>query len=389
MSSKIQLRQNCLYKNQENIKPREEAVNFDYNEEALKNLQIEDTSILDRLVDYRSAREVHLKKDHSQRDKRMSLQEAVAEFVHDGDIWCDSSFSYVRSALQGWWEIIRQGKKGLQCIGSPNTNMSYGVIFDTTKYCHSSYTGAEMRGTDKLFSRNVKNGNVKILSDWSHGMMAQGFKAAQLGMPGCFSKQGLGSDMLKHNPYVKVMQNPMSKDKDPVVFIPALFPDVVIIHVNAADKYGNARFYGPAVNDIATAAASRRVIITAEEIVSNYDIRYHAKGAQIPFNNIDAVVELPFGAAPGYMPGEYYWMRYFWEKFFSWANADDEKCLAFFTEFIMETRNVNDLIEKVGGIEWIKQSRRRARAAEGNNEADGVNFAYKIWQEGMDVKDID
>ena len=371
------------------FKPREEAVNFDYNQEALKNLKIEDTSLLDRLVDYRSAREAHLKKDHSQKDKRISLQEAISEHVHDGDIWCDSSFSYVRSAIQAWWEIIRQGKKNLQAIGSPNTNQSYGVVYGTVSHVHASYSGAEMRGIDKMFSRNVVNGKVKIISDWSHGLMGQGFKAAQLGMPGCFSKQGLGSDIVKHNPYLKVMQNPMSKDSDPCVFVPALYPDVVIIHVNAADKFGNCRFYGPAVNDIATAAASRRVIITAEEIVSNYDIRYHAKGAQIPFNNVDAVVELPFGAAPGYMPNEYYWMRYFWEKFFGWAAESDERCKEFFDEWIFGTKDINGLIEKVGGLEWVKKSRRRARAAEGNNETDGVSFVYKIWEDGMDVKDID
>ena len=130
---------------------------FDYNQEALKNLKIEDTSVLDRLVDYRSARDAHLKKDHSQRDKRLSLHEAIAEYVHDGDIWCDSSFSYVRSALQGWWEIIRQGKKDLQAIGSPNTNQTYGVLYGTVKHVHASYSGAEMRGIDKMFSRDRKS----------------------------------------------------------------------------------------------------------------------------------------------------------------------------------------------------------------------------------------
>ena len=88
--------------------------------------------------------------------------------------------------------------------------------------------------------------------------MAQGFKAAQLGSPGVFSKQLLGSDILKFNPYTKVMQNPMRADHDPVVFIPALYPDLTVIHVQAADKYGNARIYGPAVNDIALAAAARK-----------------------------------------------------------------------------------------------------------------------------------
>jgi len=98
-------------------------------------------------------------------------------------------------------------------------------------------------------------------------------KAAQLRFPGVFSKQLLGSDIIRYNPYVQVMQNPGRKDNDPVVFIPALYPDVTIIHVHAADRFGNARIYGPRVNDATLAAAARKVIITAEEIVPEIDIR--------------------------------------------------------------------------------------------------------------------
>jgi len=353
--------------------------NFDYNETALKNLKIEDTSILDRLVDYRSAREARLNKDHSQRDKRMSLSEAVSEFVEDGDVWADTGFGYVRTAMQGLWEIIRQGKKDLQSIGSPNTNQSYGVCFGTMPYTHASYAGAEMRGYDRYFSRNIKSGKVKILSDWSHGLMAQGFKAAQLGLPGVFSKQGLGSDLVNHNPYLKVMQNPSTKDPDPVMFVPALFPDIVIIHVNAADKFGNARFIGPAVNDVALASAGRKIILTAEEIVSNADMRWNNKGVQITFQNVDAVVECPFGAAPGYMPGCYYWARRWWEKLFLWATPDDDNAVSYFKEWILDTKGPEDVIKKLGGVEFMLNNRKLARAAEADNEDDGVNFDYEEW----------
>ena len=59
---------------------------FQYNQEAVNNLKIEDTSILDRLIDFESAREAHLKKDHAKIDKRMSIKDAIATFVSDGDI---------------------------------------------------------------------------------------------------------------------------------------------------------------------------------------------------------------------------------------------------------------------------------------------------------------
>lgn len=358
-------------------------MSFQYNEEALRNLKIEDTSILDRLVDYRSAREAKLKKDHSQRDKRLSLSEAVAEYVEDGDIWCDSGFCYVKSAIQAFWEVLRQGKKDLQSVGSPNTNQSYAAVYGLAPYTHASYAGAEMRGYDRYFSRSIKTGRIKIISEWSHGLMAQGFKAAQLGMPGIFSKQGLGSDIVRHNPYLHEMQNPMKKDSDPVIFVPALYPDIVFIHVNAADKYGNARFIGPAVNDIATAAASRKVVITAEEIVSNDDIRWNNKGVFISFQNVDAVVELPFGGVPGYMPGCYYWARRWWEKLFIWATATDENAQAFFEEWISGTSGPLDVVEKLGGAAWVAEARRLAKAAEGDNEFDGVDFTYESWSEEL------
>ena len=73
---------------------------FSYNPEAVRNLKIEDTSILDRLVDFESVRRDHLKKDHSRRDKRIGLKEAIAEFVQDGDIFTDTGFAYVRTPHQ-------------------------------------------------------------------------------------------------------------------------------------------------------------------------------------------------------------------------------------------------------------------------------------------------
>ncbi len=352
---------------------------FSYNQEAVKNLKIEDTSILDRLVDYRHARDWRQKKDHSQRDKRMSHREAIAEFVSDGDIWYCGGFGYVRTSIQSDWEVIRQGKKNLQSIGSPNTNQSYGVTFGNMPFTHASYAGAEMRGYDKYFSDNVKKGKVKILSDWSHGLMALGFKAAQLGVPGLYSKSGLGSDLVKYNPYIKVLNNPMVDGNDPCVFVPALFPDVACIHVHAADKFGNARIAGPAVNDIAAAAATRKLIITAEEIVSNTDIRWNNKGVVIPFQNVDAVVELPYGALPGYMPGAYYWARRWWEKCFVMMSEGDAAMEAFIKEWILGTKDIYEVVKKLGGVDFMINNKRLAKAAEADNEDDGVNFKYEPW----------
>jgi glutaconate CoA-transferase subunit A len=352
---------------------------FNYNQEAVQNLKIEDTSILDRLVDFESVRRDHLNKDHSRRDKRIGLGEAIAEFVKDGDIFTDTGFAYVRTPHQAYFEMMRQGKKNLQFIGSPNTNQSYMINFGVCGYSHNSYIGAEMRGSDRNYSRQLKAGKVKILSEWSHGAMAQGFKAAQLGSPGVFSKQLLGSDIVRYNPYVRVMQNPMRDDPDPVVFIPALYPDVAVIHVHACDKSGNARIYGPAVNDIAIAAAARKVIITAEEIVPEIDIRYNSKGVVIPFMCVDAVVEMPFGAVPGNMPGCYYWSRQWWEKAMRYATLTDDNMKEFMEHWVFGSKDQFDFVEKLGGARWVAKARRLTKTAEYDNEDEGFDFSYSSY----------
>ncbi len=360
---------------------------FSYNEEALKNLKITDTSILDRLVDADSARRHHLNKDRSHRDKRLSLREAIGEYVHDNDIMTDGGFCYVRTSIQSYFEIMRQGKKNLQAISSPNTNHSYMINAGVCSYSHNSYLGAEMRGVDRNYQRQLKNKRVTILSEWSHGTMAQGFKAAQLGVPGIFSKQLLGSDILKYNPFVRVMNNPIADEDDPVVYIPALYPDVTIIHVHAADRFGNARFFGPSVNDIAMAAASRKVIITAEEIVPPSDIRNNNKGVVIPFMYVDAVVELPYGGVPGSMPGCYYWSRQWWETVFKWVLTSDENVQKFLQYWVYDCKDQFDFIEKLGGARWLSEARRQTKAAEYDNEDLGFDFNYepfnrKEWNPG-------
>ena len=151
---------------------------FTYDEQVLENLHIKDASILDRLIDGESFREGNLKKHRGKIDKRITLKEAVAKYVCDGDIVADTGFSYVRTPMQAYFEIMRQEKKDLQFIGSPNTNQSYVAWAGCSKYSHNSYIGAEMRGTDRNYSKMVREGKVTVLSEWSHGSMGLGFKAA-------------------------------------------------------------------------------------------------------------------------------------------------------------------------------------------------------------------
>ncbi|MGE5455401.1 MAG: CoA transferase subunit A [Methylocystaceae bacterium] len=368
---------------------------YQYNDEAVNNLRIEDTSILDRLIDHDSAREAHLKKRHDKFDKRLSLQDAIARYVNDGDIVAETGFGYVRTPLQAYYEIIRQGKRNLQWIGSPVTNQSYmHTTFatpDQPGYVHTSYVGCEMRGTDRGWDRQIKDGSIRILSDWSHGTMGQGFKAAQFGMPFVASKQMLASDMIKYNPYVKVIDDPWYKEQDPVVMIPALHPDVTIVHCQQADMNGNGKIMGPPVNDIALAYASRHVILTCEEVVPELEMRFNTKDNVIPFMLVDAVVELPWGCLPGSCPGYYYWSREWWEYGVRVGNNMDKhggRTADYYRYWINDTKDNYDFVDKLnasfGGVKYIDSLRRLQRGEEYLAEDKGLDFDYPqvipIWE---------
>jgi acyl CoA:acetate/3-ketoacid CoA transferase alpha subunit len=355
------------------------AAKFFYNEEALENLRIDDPSILDRLIDHESHRENNLKKSRLKEDKRMSLHDAIAKYVDDGDIVADSGFSYVRTPLQAHFEVWRQGKKNLSYVGSPNTNHSFGVFMGNVNGTHNSYCGAEMRGTDRQFSKAVQTGRTKILSEWSHGSMALGFKAGQYGEPYVAAHQLLGTDMMKYNPYVKETKDPWTGK--PVVLIPALHPDVCIIHCQQADMYGNGKIFGPAVNDIAVAFASRKVIITCEEVVPELSIRFNNSDTVIPFMIVDAVVELPYGCLPGCCPGYYYWAREWWEWLMRIATKTDAAMQDFIDNWIWGCKDqyavIDRLAKDMGGFAYIDNLRRMQKAEEYLIEDTGVDFTYE------------
>ncbi|HZK42860.1 MAG TPA: CoA-transferase [Syntrophomonadaceae bacterium] len=331
---------------------------------------------MDRLVDYKGARDFHLEKDRSKKDKRMSLNEAIAAYIQDGDILAETGFSYVRSPIQAYFELVRQGRKNMIGMGSPMSNCSYLMFYNIVKSLHLSYIGVEMRGNDKNFARMIKSKQTELLSLWSHGSMALGFKAAQLGAPCIGSKSLIGTDMVKKNPYVEVIDNPVGSDKSPIALIPALFPDVCIIHVQQADRFGNAVIEGPAINDIALSAACRKVIITAERIVPEMTLRENSTGT-IPFWYVDAVVDMPYGAVPGSCPGHYYWSREWWEWLIRIGTPELESMTAYMEHWVFESKDQFDFIEKLGGIRFINEARKQMEAAQATIDDSLVSFDYQ------------
>jgi len=139
---------------------------------------------------------------------------------------------------------------------------------------------------------------VETCVEWSNAGIAWRFKAAAMGVPFIPVRSMLGTDTLKYSA-AKVARDPFTGD--PVCLIPALILDVGLIHVHRADKYGNAQIDGISGFSAELARASKRLIISAEEIIPNEEIRKRPQDTIIPYYLVDAVVEAPFGSHPGEM----------------------------------------------------------------------------------------
>lgn len=289
------------------------------------------------------------------RDKRMTVAEAVARYVHDGDLLASGGFGHVRVAMAAIYEIIRQRKRHLVLAGK--TAVHDGDILIASgcvDRVEVAYTfGHELRGLSPASRRMVEEGRCQVVAEISNAGYQWRFLAAAMGLPFIPARNLLGTDTLAHSS-AKVIADPWSGK--PVCLLPACYPDVAIIHVARCDMYGNAQIDGTIIEDFELSRAARRLILTAEEIIPEEQIRAEPWRTAIPFFLADAVVEAPCGSHPCQMPLRYYfdedhiraWMR---------RSATAEGADAYFQEYVYGVADFAAYLEKIGGLERLNYLR--------------------------------
>jgi acyl CoA:acetate/3-ketoacid CoA transferase alpha subunit len=231
------------------------------------------------------------------RDKVMDEREAVKRFVKDGDYIGVELYGTVRCPMSVIREIVRQGKKKLRLAGQGLLEIDFLVAAGLVEAMDITYVGYEVLGLSNILRRAAESGKVKLV-EWSNAAMAWRFKAAAMGVPFIPVRSMLGTDTLKYSS-AKVVKDPFTGIA--VTLLPALILDVGIIHVHRADKYGNAQIDGISGFAFEMARASKRLIISTEELISTEEIQRYPERTIIPWFLVDAVVVAPFGSHPGEM----------------------------------------------------------------------------------------
>src|SRR5262245_26982761 len=231
-------------------------------------------------------------KPRAMTDKLTTVAEAVARLVHDGAYLAIGGFGGARLPTAVVHEIVRQGKQDLGFAGHTATH-------DFQILCAGNQTGRgktlarvdiayvvglEARGLSPHARRVMESGEVAF-TEWSNYALAVRFKAAAMGVPFLPARSMLGTDTFRHSG-AKVVACPFTGER--LVALPALYPDVAVIHVHEADRYGNCRIFGTTVADVDIARAAKKLIITCEHLIANDEISRDPSRTLIPFYCVDA-----------------------------------------------------------------------------------------------------
>jgi len=286
--------------------------------------------------------------------KVMTAREAVEKFVFDGATIGLGGQNVGRMAMAAIHEIVRQGKKNLTIYGcNLSINMDILVGAGLVKRCEAGTGNLEYFGTTFCFRRAIEQGLMEM-EDYSHLGMISRFLAGEMGLPFMPTKSMLGSDMLTQQvkstgKKYELIKDPWNAD-EPVLLLPALKPDVALIHAQRADAMGNVVIDGFLALDVELARASKHTIITCEEIVPEEKIRSDAERTSIPYLYVSAVVEQPFGSHPA-AAYRYYDYDADHVKYYQKCAREGGKALeGYLKHYILDSENFDDYLEKVGGI---------------------------------------
>ncbi|MFQ5897269.1 MAG: CoA transferase subunit A [Candidatus Methylomirabilia bacterium] len=228
-------------------------------------------------------------------EKLTTLPEAVRR-VKAGDHIAIGGCLFSRTPLALLMELLRQGRRGLTL--SRNLMCYEGEWFlaaGAAEAVVTSWFGIGLPwGLSRVMREQAESGRVRF-EEWSHLGLGLRYRAGAMGVPFLPTLTMLGSDLMGVGE-AGTMTCPFTGET--LCLIPALFPDVALLHVHRADRFGNCQIDGYPHMDPDIARAATTVLVTAEEIISEEEIRRHPDRTVIPGFVVDALVEVPYGAFP-------------------------------------------------------------------------------------------
>jgi glutaconate CoA-transferase subunit A len=237
------------------------------------------------------------------------LPEAIASHVRDGDVVALEGFTHLIPHAAGH-EVVRQGRRGLTLV-----RMTPDVVYDQligmgcARRLLFSWGGNPGVGSLHRLRDAVEQGwpAPLELEEHSHAAMAAAYAAGASGLPFAVLRGYAGTDLPAHNPAIRWVPCPFTGER--LAAVPALRPDVTILHAQQGDRQGNVRLWGIVGVQKEAALAAARVVVTVEEVVESFDApgvrgpRGREAVVLLPSWTVSAICYVPNGAHPSYASG--------------------------------------------------------------------------------------
>jgi glutaconate CoA-transferase, subunit A len=293
------------------------------------------------------------------------MRDAVAALVRDGDTVVIEGFTHLICFAAGH-EIIRQRRRELTlCRLTPDLIYDQMIAAGCARKLVFSWAGNPGAGSLHAFRRAVEGKRPPLeLEEYSHFGMVGRLSAGAARLPFWPMRNYMGTDLPAANPRIASVECPYTGER--LATVPALNPDVTIVHAQRADADGNTQIWGLLGVQKEAAFASRRVIVVVEELVDQRVIRADPNRTLIPGIAVDAVVVEPWGAHPSYAQGYYDRDNAFyvgWEP----VSRDPAALAAYLDEYVYGVRDRREYVERSGGLDRLKAHARVCA---------GVNYGY-------------
>ena len=279
-------------------------------------------------------------------DKVVSMATAVSELVRDGDCVALEGFTHLIPFAAGH-EIIRQRRRHLTvCRLTPDLIYDQLIAAGCVDKLVFSWAGNPGVGSLHAFRRALEGADASLqIEEYSHFGMIMRLMAGAANLSFMPIRSYIGSEIPDANPNIRQVQCPYTGET--YFAVPALNPDVAIIHAQHADPEGNTQIWGLLGVQKEVAFAARRVIVVAEEVIPTSRIRDDPNRTAIPGLVVDAIVHEPFGAHPSYAHDYYDRDNEFYEEW-EGISRDPERVAAYLEEMVYSVPDRTEYVRRLG-----------------------------------------
>lgn len=274
------------------------------------------------------------------------MHDAIAALVRDGDSVAIEGFTHLIGFAAGH-EIIRQGRRDLTlCRLTPDLVYDQMIAAGVASKLVFSWLGNPGVGSLHAIRRWAEATPCKLeLEEYSHFGMVCRYTAGAMNLPFFPLRSYDDTDLPKANPLIRPIKSPYSEEE--IYTVPALKPDVTIIHAQRADAAGDTQVWGLLGCQKEAAFAADRVIVVVEELVDESVIRADPNRTILPGLVVDAVVVEPFGAHPSYAQGYYDRDNAFyleWDR----ISREEESLQRWLDEWVRGVSGRGEYLDKLG-----------------------------------------